>query len=402
MDDIAREYLLIALAIGEIEHGIVDSYYGPPELREQAKSGHDGAAALANRAAGLRNRVSDATDDKQRALWLDRQLLGLETIARRLAGEELPYLVEVERCFDAAPERTPPEEYARARQELDELLPGHGDLLARLDAHNNALTVPVDKLGPIVEWLTAELRTSAQATFPLPAGEDLTLSLVTNEPWGAYNWYEGNLRSRIEVNTDLPVRASRLIHLLAHEAFPGHHLEHATKEQRLVREQGRFEASVQLINTPEAYISEGLAEVGVRFVAARERWLELFTELCARAGLAVSTADAQRTWQIAEAFSRLDGSDGDAALQLHSAGRSREQVIAFLEQDAIHSRDRAEKMLDFISHPLWRTYVFCYAGGARLLTKWIESAGDESARAARFSRLLGEQLTPSGIAAEFA
>jgi hypothetical protein len=260
--------------------------------------------------------------------------------------------------------------------------------------------VPVDKLGPIVEWLTAELRASARDKFALPAGEDLTLSLVTNEPWGAYNWYDGNLKSRIEVNTDLPVRASRLIHLLAHEAFPGHHLEHATKEQRLVRERGRFEASVQLINTPEAYISEGLAEVGVRFVAARERWLELFMELCARAGLAVSTADAQRTWQIAEAFRRLDGSDGDAALQLHSAGRSREQVVAFLEQDAVHSRERAEKMLDFISHPLWRTYVFCYAGGARLLTRWIESAGDESAKVARFSRLLGEQITPSGIAAE--
>lgn len=402
MDGTAREYLLIALAIDEIEHGIVDSYYGPPEIRDEAKRTNPGAAALAGRAAALRARLSDEIDDEQRRLWLDRQLLGLETIARRLAGEDLPYLVEVERCFDAAPEPTPPEVYAQARAELDELLPGDGDLLARLDAHNNALTIPVDKLGPIVEWLTAELRTSAQEKFALPAGENLTLSLVTNEPWGAYNWYDGDLHSRIEVNTDLPVRASRLIHLLAHEAFPGHHLEHATKEQRLVREQGRFEASVQLINTPESYISEGLAEVGVRFVAARERWLELFTELCARAGLTVSTADAQRTWQITEAFGRLDGSDGDAALQLHSAGRSREQVVAFLEQDAVHSRERAEKMLDFISHPLWRTYVFCYAGGARLLNRWIESAGDESAKTARFSRLLGEQITPSGIAVESA
>ena len=75
MDDIAREYLLIALAIDEIEHGIVDSYYGPPELRHQAKSGNDGAAALAGRAVALRKRVSEETDDKQRALWLDRQLL---------------------------------------------------------------------------------------------------------------------------------------------------------------------------------------------------------------------------------------------------------------------------------------------------------------------------------------
>jgi len=54
-------------------------------------------------------------------------------------------------------------------------------------------------------------------------------------------------------------------------------------------------AFILLINPPVGLISEGLAEVGVRFIAGRERWLELFTELCARAGLALSTADAQRT-----------------------------------------------------------------------------------------------------------
>ena len=38
MDAIAREYLLIALAIDEIEHGIVDSYYGPPEIARRGQA----------------------------------------------------------------------------------------------------------------------------------------------------------------------------------------------------------------------------------------------------------------------------------------------------------------------------------------------------------------------------
>ena len=39
-----------------------------------------------------------------------------------------------------------------------------------------------------------------------------------------------------------------------------------------MREQGRAEASVQLINTPEAYISEGLAEVGGKLLVDGDAW----------------------------------------------------------------------------------------------------------------------------------
>jgi hypothetical protein len=210
------------------------------------------------------------------------------------------------------------------------------------------------------------------------------------------------LRSRIEVNTDLPVRATNLMGLLAHEAYPGHHLEHTSKEQNLVERHGRYESSIQLINTPEAFISEGLAETGVRFVAGEDRWPELLIGVCERAGIPMSPQDAQRHWLIGHALHRLRGSQGDAALQLYVAGRSRDEVIRFLEQDALVTRVRAEKMLGFITHPLWRAYVFCYAGGERLLTDWVEQAGSTEGQIKRFSRLLSEQLTPSGIAEELA
>jgi hypothetical protein len=401
MDDIAREYLLIGLSLGELEEGIVDAYFGPPEIREQAHTEKALPVELIARSAALRARLDEVTD-AQRARWLDRQLIAMETLARQINGEELPYRELVERCFDAAPQPTPPEEFAKVRTELEELLPGDGDVRARLETHSQALTVPVDKLASIVEWLTGQLREAAKAMFDVPAGENLEVNLVTNEPWGAYNWYEGNLRSRIEVNTDLPVRANSLVALLAHEAFPGHHLEHVSKEQHLVREQARYESSVQLINTPEAYISEGLGETGVRFVAANTRWQQLLIEICERAGIRMTAEEANRNWLLKEALHRLRNSSGDAALQLHAGGRTREQVIAFLEQDALVTRERAEKMLEFVTHPLWRAYVFCYAGGEQLLTGWVEQAGSTRGEIERFSRLLSEQLTPSGIASETA
>ena len=61
---------------------------------------------------------------------------------------------------------------------------------------------------------------------------------------------------------------------------------------------------------------------------------------------------------------------------MHADGKSREEVIAFLEQDALRTREQAEKNLEFIAFALWRSYVFCYAGGLNLLSRWCDAADD--------------------------
>lgn len=400
MDPVARQYLLLGLALGELQEGIVDAYYGPAELRQEAADNQLAPAEIARRATALRSRLASEVEDTQRALWLDRQLVAIETLARLLGGEQLDYIEEVTRCFDAAPERTPAADYDAVRRELNELLPGSGDLRDRLKERDDRLTVPAARLAEVLEWLVAELRTRSGALFDAPQGEELSVSMVTDQPWSAYNWYDGGLRSRVELNTDLPIRAHSLIGTVAHETFPGHHLEHAWKEARLVGEQGRAEAAIQLINTPEAYISEGLAEVGARFVAGPGAFQELLIELCARADVTLTLADADREWRINSTLRRLRGSGGDAALLLHAQRKPRDEVIAFLEQSALRTRERAEKTLDFIEVPLWRSYVFCYAGGLRLLSRWCAAAGDTGAQRDRFFRLLTEQITPSSVAAE--
>jgi hypothetical protein len=335
-----------------------------------------------------------------RARWLDRQLVGLETLSRGLAGEQLPYREEVRRCFDAEPDATPGAAYAEVRSELEDLLPGSGDLRERLKAWDDRWIIPVTALPPIVEWLLGRLRAASESRYPTPAGESVRVNLVTDQPWSGYNWYDGGLRSRVDINTDLPVRAGTLIATLAHETFPGHHLEHAWKEQRLVREEALLESSILLINTPECYISEGLAELGRRFTLSRALWLELFVGICERARLAATVEDAETQRRVGAALHRLRGSGGDAALLLHQEGRSTHEVQRFLEEEALSTPERAAKSIEFVSHPLWRTYVFSYAGGERLLTRWCDAAGDEDAAAQRFYRLLTEQLTPSGIAEE--
>ncbi len=340
--------------------------------------------------------------DAQRALWLDRQLVALETLARRLGGEEMEYLDEVENCFGARPTPTAPEVYAAAHRALDELLPPGPDLRSRVEARGERLTIPKDRLAGVADWLIAQLRADSDAVFASPDGERLTVSLVTDQPWAAYNWYDGDLSSRVEINTDLPVRAAGLIGTLAHETFPGHHLEHTWKEQRLVRELGRVEASVQLINTPEAYISEGLADLGSSLIVDDARWQELFAGLCEQAGIELGEDEPAAQRRITLALEQLGANGADAALMLHDQKRPREEVMAFIMDNALRTAEQAEKSLEFISHPLWRTYVFCYSGGEALLKRWCEAAGDLEAQRRRFFRLLTEELTTVGIVAETA
>jgi hypothetical protein len=231
--------------------------------------------------------------------------------------------------------------------------------------------------------------------------------MVRERPWSGYNWYEGGRRSRVELNLDLPVQAGSLVHTVAHETYPGHHLEASMKEARLVDGGGRTELTLLSINTPECLMHEGLADLGYRFAVPPEDEVDLLVELFGIARLPVAAdagaARATATTQAAAGRARrvLRGIGGNAALLRHVDGRSRAETVDYLVTVGRQARARAEQQLDFIEHPLWRTYVFVYREGEQLLARWLEGV-PEGSRPERFSRLLVEARSPSSIARELA
>ncbi|MCU0483816.1 MAG: hypothetical protein MUC54_06040, partial [Chloroflexi bacterium] len=248
-DPVAADYLLLALRLDQHLPGLVDGYLGPADLKARVDMEPLTAPAqLLDDAIALRARVAVDVADPVRRRWLEAQSVALETQARALAGEPLPYEAHVAACFDLAPTRTPEATFTAAAEALDRLLPGAGPLAARIAAWDEAFTVPVDRLRAVVDVLLARFRDRAAGTFGLPEGERLAVSFVRDQPWSGYNWYDGDLRSRIDLNLDLPVRAPDLLTVLPHETYPGHHLEHAWKEAILVEREGRLEHSVLLIN----------------------------------------------------------------------------------------------------------------------------------------------------------
>jgi hypothetical protein len=209
----------------------------------------------------------------------------------------------------------------------------------------------------------------------------------------------------VELNLDLPVQAGSLVHTVAHETYPGHHLEASTKEARLVDGDGRTELTLLSINTPECLVHEGLADLGYRFAVPPGEEVDLLVELFGIARLPVAAdAGAARATAATEAVAggarrALRGIGGNAALLRHVDGRSRAETVDYLVTVGRQAPARAEQRLDFIEHPLWRTYVFVYREGERLLARWLEGV-PEGSRAERFGRLLAEARSPSSIAGE--
>ncbi|MDP9365676.1 MAG: hypothetical protein M3Q10_15885 [Chloroflexota bacterium] len=399
LDPISGDYVGLAFGIERHVPGYVDAYVGPAAVKEAALAGDaPEPARLLETARTLAVRVAEAEAPETRVGFLTAQVGAMIATCRRLAGEDLPYAEEVRACFDVEPERTPEAVFDAAIAELDGLLPGNGPVAERMVAWRGRFAISPEAARAVIDAVVPELRARTAAIVELPAGESVEFRFVRDQPWSGYNWYLGAARSRVELNTDLPIHANRLTDLLCHEAYPGHHAEHALKDRLLYRERGWGEHAIQLINTPECVVSEGIATLaeGAIFPDEEERAWFRAERVYPAAGLA-GVAEPEREAGIARAQLALRAVAGNAALGLHAEGGSEEEAVAYLQRYGLVSEGEARQRLRFLADPLWRAYVFCYHAGHDLLGAWLD-AGPARERAARFRTLLTEQIYPSQVA----
>ncbi|NTV63650.1 MAG: DUF885 domain-containing protein, partial [Oscillochloris sp.] len=97
IDAISAAYIDLAFAIEQHVEGLVDAYVGPPELKQQAAQ--HAPEAIVAALADLRAQVQASDYPPQRKGYLEVQLRGMQTTARRLAGEPIAYRDEVRACF---------------------------------------------------------------------------------------------------------------------------------------------------------------------------------------------------------------------------------------------------------------------------------------------------------------
>jgi hypothetical protein len=404
MKEIAEDYVKLVLALGRHDADYVDAYYGPPEWKQQADGAPVPLDVLGARVRTLLNGVSRLPQpagelDRLRRNYLERQLSAVNTRIAMLEGGRLTFDEESKALYDAVAPTLPESHFQTILDQLDKTFPGAGPLVSRYEEFRGRFVIPRDKVDSVFKAAIQGCRERTLAHVRLPASERFTIEYVTGKSWSGYNWYQGNFRSLIQVNTDLPIYIDRAVDLACHEGYPGHHVYNALLEQHLVRDRGWIEFSVYPLFSPQSLIAEGTANYGIETAFPGPARLAFEKAvLFPAAGLDPSRADEY--YRVQGLVDQLGYAGNEAARRYLNGEIDRAAAAAWLERFALMPKDRAAQRVRFFDQ--YRSYVINYNLGKDLVRRFVESrAGGTAATAARrweeFVKLLSSPRLPSTL-----
>jgi hypothetical protein len=415
----AIRYLRLTIEAGTYEDGYIDAYYGPADERANIEAQRRTREELITEARRLVMGIDQffergqfpaqnpepAYSQRRRLIALRGALVAAETRLRMIGGERLSFTDEARGLFGVTVATRPLAEFDPILTNLERTIPGTGPLAERVGAFNDRYIIPADRLRPVFDAAIAECRRRTAQHITLPDGENFTMAFVTDKPWSGYNYYLGNYQSRIEINTDLPIRISRAVDLGCHEGYPGHHVLNLLIEQRMARGLSTGaggtagapwrEYLVNPLYSPLSVLSEGSANYGIDLAFPGPERLAFERDvLYPLAGLDPATADAY--FRVQQATDELGGARLTIAAMYLNQEITREQAIELSQRYLLLSRARAEQSVTFTD--TYRSYVLNYGWGRDLVRGHVERGNpDARERWQRMERLLSEPTVPGDL-----
>jgi hypothetical protein len=408
---IAERYVKLVLAVGQHDADYVDAFYGPAEWRKQAEAAKVPLPAIDQQAATLEGEIPAAfgairPTKAASELWmlrqqyLQRQLASLRSRVAMLQGKKMTFDEESRALYDAVAPVKPESEFAAVLQQLEARLPGDGSLIERYDRYKQGFVIAKSRLDRVFQEAirSCKQRSLGLNRVELPFTENFRVEYVTGKSWSGYNWYQGNFKSVIQVNTDLPIYIDRAVDLACHEGYPGHHVYNALLEKNMVVDRGWMEFTVYPLFSPQSLIAEGTANYGIEvaFTPADRMRLEQDV-LFPLANL--DPSQAPEYYQVLELVDRLSYAGNEAARRYIDGQISRDAAVAWLEKYALYTKPRAEQRVRFIDQ--YRSYVINYNLGKDLVRAYIERKMGRERSPQRhwkeFVALLSSPRLPSGL-----
>ncbi|MFZ1675997.1 MAG: hypothetical protein WAT91_01925 [Saprospiraceae bacterium] len=379
-DDInvlAKEYVKLALNIGQYDDSFVDAYYGPDSLKPVSKAlpvfPKD---SLLKATEELLTEVKaiaagNGPDSvKNRAGWISDQLVSFGRRIRLFSGEYGTFDEESKDLFGVAAPVYDEQHYKDLVNKLDHLLPGKGSIPTRFQALANKFIIPKTKLDTVFKAAIAECRRRTKQHYQLPANESFTLEYVNNKPWNGYNWYKGNYTSLIQINTDINIFIDRAIDVGSHESYPGHHVYNMLLEKNLYHDKGLVEISMYPLFSPQSLIAEGTANYGIDVVFPGEDKTKFAKDvLLPLAGL--DTTGISLYIKAISIKGELNYARNEAARGIINKTMSEEEALRWLKEYALFNDETAAKSIKFINAN--RSYVINYNYGQDLVRSYVES-----------------------------
>jgi hypothetical protein len=289
-EDAVRQYIRLAVSLGERDPDSLDYYYGPPEWIAGIRSSPPRFAELKKAALSLIGRIKS---DTPRAKFLDLQLQAIAARIDLLTGVRRSFDEEARALFGfSMPVSDQRGHLAEVRAGLERILPGTTPLADRYEAFDAMFLVSPERLPAVIKRALAGCRERTLEHLKLPAGEGVKIEYVSNKQWNAYSYYHGNFQSLIQINQDFALTVDRALQLACHEGYPGHHVYNSIQDAQLVRRDGRLELMVQPTFSPQSFASEAAASAAVDVAfPGDERLLFERDELFPLAGLNPNMAD---------------------------------------------------------------------------------------------------------------
>ena len=262
----AGRYVELALALGRMREGEVDSWFGPRVPPGSAAAAYDDVAQLDRALGYLADSLSvagEGADEPRRAR--------LRVMVRRLANvmangtDRRPggFYEEASTIYGMpAASEAEAAGWRRARAELAAMVPGEGPLTARVAAFRARFVVPLDRRQALFERALAECRARTLAHWKLPADEKLDVVWTRAVP-AAWHRYQGGMRSVLQINRHALAMPGQAIDLACHEGYPGHHAQFVLADAAAGPAGLPVEERLILLRSPESVIREGAADAGV-------------------------------------------------------------------------------------------------------------------------------------------
>jgi hypothetical protein len=400
IDVAAEQWVRLALEIDTHEEGYVDAYFGPAEWREQARANPRNVDQLMIAAHTIDGQlrhvfVNDSSEEsRNRARYLIAQVDSALFRLSMIEGEREPFVEEAQRLFAFPVILRPLESYDATVARIEALLPGRGSPAERMDAFRRRSEIPSDRAMAVVQRAIAECRARTAPHYDLPAGESFRVEFVTGESWGAYNWYEGDNHSLIQVNMDKPLTIAAALGYGCHEGYPGHHLQGMINERKY-EERGWVEFSVLPLYSPTSPLAEGGGDYGIDLAfPGAERVAFERDVLYPLAGL--DPRIARENAEMRAALTDMVGVGVTIAAMYLDGQIDRERAIALKQRYEFLTRARAEQSLRFAEQ--YRSYVLNYDLGEALVRAYVEREGDTpEERWAAYMRMFSEPTLPTDL-----
>jgi hypothetical protein len=405
--EIALRYVTLVLAVGQHDADFVDAYYGGESLKKEADAAQAPLTTLASEAAALERDLAKAAlpnwkDDielwRLRKQYLQRQTAAVAARIGMLQGKKLSFDEESRALYDAVAPTHTEAEFAAVIAKLDASLPGTGPLISRYDAFRADFVIPKERLDSVFQSAIRACRDRTRQYVELPPSESFTVEYVTGKSWSGYNWYQGNFRSLIQVNTDLPIYIDRAVDLACHEGYPGHHVYNVLLEQHLVRDRGWPEFTVYALFSPQSLIAEGTANYGIDVTFTRDERIAFERDVLFPMAN-ISASRAREYYDVMALVDQLSYAGNEAARRYLNGQIDAQAAVDWLEKYAMMPRPRAEQRVKFFDQ--YRSYVINYNLGKDLVKAFVERrVGNDASprrRWTEFTQLLSSPRLPSGL-----